>query len=281
MKGARTPFELINSDGDPIRGDVWAGEGARRGAAIVICHGFKGFKDWGFFPYLSEQLAVGTGYPAVSFNFSGNGIGPDLLNFTELDKFEANTFTKELDDLNRVLDAAAAGELPGLEPRERFGLLGHSRGGVSSIIAAAEDERIRALVTWAAVSDVNRWSDELREEWRRKGRIEVLNARTGQMMPLGLVLLEDTERNADRLDILKAASRLKVPYLIIHGSEDESVAAVEGERIAAAAPAGSTRFERMAGAGHTFGAVHPFEGTTDHLTRAVDLSAEWFTRHLS
>lgn len=112
------------------------------------------------------------------------------------------------------------------------------------------------------------------------GRLEVLNARTGQMMPLGIGLLEDVERNGERLDILKAAARLQVPCLIIHGTDDESVNVAEGERLAAAAPEATTRFERIEGAGHTFGAVHPFEGTTEHLTRAIDLTAEWFARTL-
>lgn len=274
-------FELYNNDGDPIRGDVWSWGRAKRDVAIVICHGFKGFKNWGFFPYTAEQLAQATGYPVVQFNFSGCGIGPDLENFTELDKFERNTFSKELDDLGVVLDVAQAGELPGLlGRRESFGLLGHSRGGISALITAAEDPRVAALVTWNAVAYVDRWSEEQKEEWRRKGRIEILNTRTGQMMPLGLVLLEDAERNAQRFNLERAAARLEVPYLILHASDDESVSVTDGERLAAAAPTESTRFERIQGAGHTFGAVHPFEGSTEHLDRVVDLSAGWFEVYL-
>ncbi len=275
-------FEIANRAGEPLRGDVRVSEdGVRGGPAIVICHGFKGFKDWGFFPYTAEQLAVRTGLPVISFNFSGSGIGPDLENFIELDKFERNTFSKELDDLGVVLDAAGAGELPGLDRIARFGLLGHSRGGLSAIITAAEDARVGSLVTWSAISAADRWTPEQKQEWRRAGRLEVLNARTGQVMPLGLDLLEDVERNADRLDILEAAARLQVPYLIIHGTEDESVSIAEGERLAEAAPAETTRFERIEGAGHTFGAVHPFQGTTEHLSRAIELTAEWFARTLS
>jgi pimeloyl-ACP methyl ester carboxylesterase len=276
----RTEFELYNKDGDPIRGDVWSGGDAKGKAAIVICHGFKGFKNWGFFPYTAEQLVEGAGYPVVQFNFSGCGVGPDLENFTELDKFERNTFSKELDDLKLVLDVAEAGELPGLLSRERFGLLGHSRGGISTIITAAEDPRVAALVTWNAIAYIDRWSDEQKEEWRRVGSIEILNARTGQMMPLGVVLLEDAERNAERFDLERAAARLQVPHLIVHGEDDESVSIADGERLAAAAPAESTRFERIKHGSHTFGAVHPFAGTTEQLDRAVDLSAGWFAVYL-
>ncbi len=276
----RTPFERTNREADPIRGDIWTGDGARPETAIVICHGFKGFKDWGFFPYASERLAERTGYPVISFNFSGSGIGPDLENFTQLDKFERNTFSTELDDLDVVLDAAEAESLPGLGPRSSFGLLGHSRGGASVIITAAGDPRIDSLVTWNAIARIDRWTDEQKEEWRRNGRVEVLNARTGQMMPLGLALLEDAEKNAYHLDILKAVSTLRVPYLIIHGATDESVNISDGEQLAAAAEEETTRFERIEGAGHTFGAVHPFDGTTDHLAQVVELTGDWFTETL-
>lgn len=280
MTTRRTDFELYNKDGDPIRGDVWGGAEARGKAAIVICHGFKGFKNWGFFPYTAERLAEGAGYPVVQFNFSGCGIGPDLENFTELDKFERNTFSKELDDLKVVLDAAEAGELPGLLPRARLGLLGHSRGGISTIVAAGEDPRVVALVTWNAIARVDRWSEDQKEEWRRTGRMEILNTRTGQTMPVGVALLEDAERNAEHLDLERAAARLEVPYLIIHGEDDESVSIADGERLAAAAPAEITRFERIKGGSHTFGAVHPFAGTTEQLERAIDLSVGWFAVYL-
>jgi len=278
---ARRPFQLANGNGEPIRGDVWIDETGGSDGVIVICHGFKGFKDWGFFPSTAEQLATRTGRPVVTFNFSGSGIGADMENFTELDKFERNTFTQEIDDLAVVLDAAQAGELPALTSRDRFGLLAHSRGGIAAVITAAEDSRVACLVTWNAVAYANRWSAKQRKEWRRSGRIEILNSRTGQMLPLGLALLEDSERNAQRLDVLKAASRLSVPYLVIHGTDDESVSVADGVRLAEAGPSASTRLELIEGGGHTLGAVHPFQGTTEHLTRAVELTAGWFSENLA
>ena len=114
----------------------------------------------------------------------------------------------------------------------------------------------------------------------RKGRIEILNSRTGQLLPLGVALLEDTERNAARLDVLGAASRLRVPYLVVHGTDDESVSVADGVRLAESGPADSTRLQLIEGAGHTFGAVHPFQGTTGHLTQAIELTAGWFTDNL-
>lgn len=276
----RLPFEVANGNGDLIRGDLWSGEASSPDVAIVVCHGFKGFKDWGFFPYTAEQLAARTGHRVVTFNFSGNGVGADLENFTELDKFEHNTFSQELHDLSVVLAAAEAGELPGGRIPGRFGLLGHSRGGISAVITAAEDSRVACLVTWNAVAYADRWSDKERREWQRNGRIQILNSRTGQLLPLGVDLLRDTEQNAERLDVLSAASRLRVPYLVIHGTDDESVSVADGVRLAEAGQPSTTRLQLLEGGGHTFGAVHPFQGSTEHLERAVELTAEWFARNL-
>jgi len=73
-----------------------------------VCHGLKGFKDWGFFPYVVERLAR-AGFAAVSFNFSGSGVGGDGERFDELERFAHNTYSQELQDLHIVLDAVTNG----------------------------------------------------------------------------------------------------------------------------------------------------------------------------
>jgi alkanesulfonate monooxygenase SsuD/methylene tetrahydromethanopterin reductase-like flavin-dependent oxidoreductase (luciferase family) len=50
-------FELANRRGDPLRGDLRWVEAPRPAPVVVVCHGFKGFKNWGFFPYTGERLA--------------------------------------------------------------------------------------------------------------------------------------------------------------------------------------------------------------------------------
>src|SRR3954462_872551 len=94
--------------------------------AVVVVHGFKGFKDWGMFPPLAERIAR-AGCTAVTFNLSGSGVD-DAGEFSLPEQFAHNTFTAELSDLGRVVDALMEGEL-GLAPPSSLGLLGHSRGG--------------------------------------------------------------------------------------------------------------------------------------------------------
>ncbi len=133
----RTAFEFEPRPGEVLRGDLWTPpplDATDGGRAVVVCHGFKGFKDWGFFPHTARYLAVRLGCPTVTFNFTGSGVGADLENFTEREAFARNTFSKELEDLTAVLAGLGDGELgeATFEPVGRLGVLGHSRGGVAA-----------------------------------------------------------------------------------------------------------------------------------------------------
>jgi len=257
--------------------DVRAGGRETPRPAVVVVHGFKGFKDWGLWPPFAERLAR-AGFSAVTFNLSGSGVD-DTGEFVFPERFGHNTFSAELQDLRRVIDALAAGDLD-VAPPASVGLLGHSRGGGICVLHASADPRVRALVTWAAIATVQRWPPAERAAWRATGVNQVKNARTGQILPQYTDLLDDVEGNAAALDIEAAAGRIAVPWLIVHGSEDEAVALREGERLAQAAPRATTRFLPVDGAGHTFGAAHPWSGATAELERVMDDSLAFFAAEL-
>ena len=273
------PFTL-SIDGRDLAGLVdLPGEPGPR-PVVVICHGFKGFMEWGFFPYLAELLAE-RGFATVRFNLTGAGMRPGDDRVTDLEAFRENTFSRELAETLAVL-AALEEIAPGHVDPSRLGLLGHSRGGGTALLAAAHPawrERIAALVTWAAVSTFDRAGAAEKEQWRRRGELTVVNTRTGQELPLGLTLLEDYEAHRADLDLLAAAGRRSAPWLIVHGEEDESVPVAEARPLhAAAAPPRDLLL--VPGAGHTFGAKHPFAGPTPYLIEAINATQTWFRRHL-
>ena len=96
-------FNLPCTDGLTIRGDVYLAESPR--GSVIICHGFKGFAHWAFFPYVARSLAE-EGINAITFDFSGSGIGRDRESFTETEAFAGNTFSRELEDLELIEDYA-------------------------------------------------------------------------------------------------------------------------------------------------------------------------------
>jgi alpha-beta hydrolase superfamily lysophospholipase len=192
-------FSLTSDEGLPLRGNVDAP--AARAPVVVCVHGFKGFKDWGFWPETAHQLSD-AGYCVVRFNFAHSGVGQDLQSFDQPELFESGTFSAEVADLRVLVAAIGAGQLPSAERMDasRIGLLGHSRGSVSTLAVAASGEfPVRSVALWNPVSRVMWWDREQRRQWREKGYWEVVNARTRQVFRISTALLDDgTERSRAR-----------------------------------------------------------------------------------
>jgi len=274
------PFRIVNRHRDLIHGDIHLPEDPAGAPVAIICHGFKGFKDWGGFPYAAEHFAL-KGIATLRINFSLNGVEEDFMNFTALDRFARNTISRELDDLGDVINAVQDGSIIDAKvDRSRIAVIGHSLGGGVAIVKAAEDDRIRGVVSWAGVADFMRWGKKTRQLWRKNGRMEIQNARTGQMMPMDVLMLNDLEENADRFDIPAAASRLQVPMLVVHGEQDVSVPIEEGKTNAAAAPDELSTLYTVPNTDHTFGVKHPFEGPTKPFRLVLDKTASWIHKQV-
>jgi uncharacterized protein len=276
----RIPFILSEARNGPLRGDVYLPDRTRGAPVIVACHGFKGFKDWGFWPPTGAAFAE-AGLALVTFNVSGSGIGEDSQQFTELDRFEANTIGKEVEDLGAVIDALALKSIPiaGADAR-KLGVLGHSRGGGVALVRASRDPRIRAGVTWAAVSSFLLVGEEERDGWRKRGYLEVENTRTRQTFRVGVALLEELESHREALDPVLAGRRIQVPFLIIHGSQDESVPLQAAHRLSHALDPVRGKLLVVDGAGHTFGAQHPFSSPTPAFRLVLERTIAWFAEAL-
>ena len=228
---------------------------------IVFVHGFKGFKDWGHFPLLARFFAE-AGFVFVKLNLSHNGVvvgGTGDLE--DLEAFGHNNFSHELNDLGQLLDALhqpGATPLPAAElDLSRLYLIGHSRGGGLVLLKAAEDPRITALATWAAVADLApRWPAEVLTQWQREGVLYVPNSRTGQQLPMYYQIAEDYHANRARLDLPQLVPQLRQPLLIVHGDPDETVPLSAAEQLHAQKP--DAELFIVPGAGHMFGGSHPW-----------------------
>lgn len=258
--------------------DLRTGDRKSARPAVVVMHGFKGFKDWGMFPVVAERLAR-AGMSVISFNVSGSGVD-DSGDFTLPDQFGKNTYTAELEDLRRTIEAVVQGSPLDLVAPTSIGVLGHSRGGGMAILEARRNRNVRSLVTWAAIGSVDRWSDEAKAAWRRRGFLNIQNTRTRQTIPLSTDILDDIAGNSGgSLDIGAGAAKIQVPWLIVHGDTDESVAVADA-RFLQQASAGKAELFLVAGAGHTFGATHPFKQATAEFEQVMAKTVAWFSRYL-
>lgn len=227
---------------------------------IVFLHGFKGFKDWGPFNVMAHYFAE-KGFVFVKINFSHNGTTPDdPLNFADLEAFGHDNHSIQLDDLGVTIEyiQSVFDVLPPIEySKEQLYLLGHSRGGSVAILKAAENPHVKKVATWAAVSDLISWyTPEEVEAWKTSGVRWIANGRTKQQMPIYYQYYQDLFIHQDRLDILKAASKLKQPLFLIHGDTDETVPQSAAQTLYTLT--GNSLLEIISGGNHTFGGSHPY-----------------------
>ena len=255
---------LSGAEGKPILLDIFY-TADKPLPVVLYAHGFNGFKDWGNFDLIAAQFAE-AGFCFIKFNFSHGGTSPQAPEeFGDPEAYGHNNYTKELHDLQQVIDWTQA---PGNAYQasinsNKLYLIGHSRGGGVVLLKAAEEKRIKAVATWASVSQSKTpwgsWSEERLQQWKESGVDYYTNSRTGQKMPLYYQLFEDYRANRERLDILKAVAGLKVPLLLCHGTRDEAVPVANAHQLKEAAQQAELF---LVESDHVFGRRHPWAGST-------------------
>ncbi|APY10895.1 alpha/beta hydrolase [Seonamhaeicola sp. S2-3] len=261
-------FIINGKHNKPILIDVSYLANTTNNPIIIFCHGYKGFKDWGAWNIMAEYFA-NAGFCFIKFNFSHNGGTIEQpIDFPDLEAFGNNNYTKELDDLQSVINwCFENATIKKTGNLDRLALIGHSRGGGIVSIKANEDNRVKAIISLAGVSDfLSRTIANVDvETWEKTGVKYVLNGRTKQQMPHYYQFYLDTVNNKDRLNIKNAVSNLKIPHLIIHGDNDTSVFIDEAENLHKWNP--KSTLEIIKGANHVFESRHPWD--TNKLPKAL------------
>jgi uncharacterized protein len=244
--------------------DYYLPEEARNCPVVIFVHGIRGFKDWGHWHLMAEEFAR-AGVAFVKFNFSHNGTTLEQpSDFADLEAYGQNNYTKELQDLDAVLHwVQQSNSWPPLSSVDNnsIALIGHSRGGGIGIIKAAYDERIKALITWAAVERLDyAWyqNEALLAEWKNAGVIHTVNSRTQQLMPMYYQIAEDFMTNEKAYSTeLALQKRNDLPMLIIHGTADVPVPVASAMQLKAWKP--EAELLLLDGVDHVFGGRHPWD----------------------
>ncbi|MGA1489463.1 MAG: alpha/beta hydrolase family protein [Planctomycetota bacterium] len=254
--------------------------GIRNAPVLLFVPGFKGFRDWGGWPWLTRAIAD-AGFVVHRVDLSMNGYSGRCDLQDEEEKFAHNTFGHDLEDLDVLFDSFDRWGIPNGVASERFGIIGHSRGGIVSLLFAGEHPSIESVATLGAPAcGLSVYKEELHDLWRESGSLEVINARTDQTLRLDVSILEDLEENRERYDVERAVKEANLPTLVLHGSEDETVSLTDAVELMNWLPNPRSRIEALE-TGHTFGFMHPFAGP-DRAGEAVrDLLVQWFTDTLA
>ena len=245
----------------PIVTDLYFQQNASTKPIVLFCHGYKGFKDWGPWDLVAKKFSA-SGFFFIKFNFSHNGTTPENpTDFGDLDAFGHNNYSKELDDLQSVIDWVKADTFPYKNEVDtsKINLIGHSRGGGIVLLKSAEEPSVSTVTTWAGVADFKERFVEgnALKEWKGTGVFYVLNGRTKQQMPHYYQFYKDFVAHESRLTISKAVASLKIPHLIIHGTADPTVQFDDAKKL--------ENWNDMStlipieGANHVFGGSHPWK----------------------
>ncbi len=213
---------------------------------LVIGHGVTGNKDRPFIVTLSTALPA-AGFNVLRFSFSGNGGSGG--------RFVDSTISKEVEDLGALLDALAGWNVT---------YAGHSMGGAVGVLRAAQDPRIHRLISLAGMVHT-----------RDFAKREFGTVKPGQgcmwedeACPLSQAYMDDLSRIGD---VLASAPRIKVPWLLVHGTEDDVVPIKDSRDILMRANKASTQLVELSGSNHVF--------TGEPTVEIVKTLADWLLRH--
>ena len=217
--------EIRNRHGEKLDYTFHEGETETKNI-VVLGHGVTGNKDRPFVVALGEGLAA-AGIPALRFSFSGNGESGG--------KFTDSTISKEVEDLGAVLDHL-----------EEYAVcyVGHSMGGAVGVLRASEDERIQRLVSLAGMVHTKAFAQ------REFGDV---TPDEGFMWdepdcPLSQAYMDDLAQINTVVDL---AAQITVPWLLVHGDEDDVVPIGDSHDILAKASS-QAQLVTIEGANHVF-----------------------------
>ena len=229
---------------------------------VIFIHGYMGFKDWGCWNLVSDFFTE-KGYGFLKYNVSHNGCSTtDPTNFVDLEDFAFNTYSKELEDFNAIIELAQ----DTFEETPTIYIIGHSRGGGIALLQS-QNIQVAKICSWAGISTIYKRfpkGAEL-EAWKENKYRYTKNGRTGQNMPHHYEQYLDYITHKDRLNIESYCRRSKKPTMIIHGADDQSVSIDEGRELANWLDVDLRVIPKTA---HTFDSSHPWK------TEAIPLALQ-------
>ena len=233
--------EVRNAQGERL--DYSFHEGSRNDGdlVVVIAHGVTGNKDRPFVVALAKGLSA-AGVVTVRMSFSGNGDSEG--------RFEDSTISKEVEDLGAMFEAV--GDRP-------ICLIGHSMGAAVGVTRAGHDDRVRWLGSLAGMVHTRKFVErEFADVTPDQGCMW-----DDVACPLSSTYLDDM----NAIDsVVELGSQIAVPWLLVHGSEDDVVPLSDSRDILARAGS-NAHLEVLESIDHVF--------SDDGIAPMVNLVTAW------
>jgi len=201
------------------------------GHVLVIVHGLPrlvgmGRQAAGLLPELAEHVANESGWTVATGTLSGVGGSTGT--------FSASQWRA---DLGVILERVTEGE-------ERISLAGFGFGGSLALAAAANDDRVRGVATFASPAHLAAWAGSAKEIHRAVQVAGVVGDEKDLLAP------DDLYNDLLAIDPIGAIATLPPRRLLIgHGTDDVEVPAFDARDLLAAAD-GRAELRLIQGAGH-------------------------------
>jgi len=240
--------EIRNPSGEKLDYSYLAGSEKPAAWIIILGHGVTGNKDR---PLIAETAAAlnQAGYTTLAFSFSGNGDSEG--------KFVDSNITKGVQDLLSVINAVGD---------KNIVYIGHSMGAASGVLAAGQDPRIKRLVSLAGMVNTKAFATvEFGEETPDSGFMW-----EDDDCPLSQSFMDDLCMTVG--SVLEEADNVKVPWLLLHGTEDDVVSPRDSDDICKRL-GDRVQLVRISGADHSF--------NDDNRQAQVDAVLNWLNTQCS
>ena len=198
-------LEIRNELSEKI--DYWFAKGNAHFSdwIVLLGHGVTGNRSRPVIALTAKELNQ-AGFSVLTFSFSGNGESEG--------DFRESCISKGVEDLKAVMDAVGS---------KKIAYIGHSMGAAIGVLSAARDNRIRCLVSLAGMVDTRKFAEtefggEIPEQscmWEEES------------CPLSQAFMTDLCEIVG--SVIKATDRVKVPWLLLHGSVDDVVLPQDSE----------------------------------------------------
>ena len=246
---------------------------------LLIIHGFRGSKNWGFFPTIAEELAQ-NGSIVISWNMSLNGYSDNAQYIDQPENFARNTITQEMVDTQSIIDSILQDDrIISGDIRSHWNgdihVLGHSRGGGIGILISAENPSIKKLALWNTISRFGRFTERQKKLWSETGTFPIDETEDGKVIAMNYTYISDLEFHSDEYSPLRAITEVSADILIVHAEQDMTVPIREAHALQEKSH--SAHMHSIPQAGHIFGCTHPFTEMTSSLRDAIDTTTAFFS----